>query len=291
MNQDFREYLKTFRRNFDHNFSYIISNKGYPKTLLDSINYVSKTGGKRLRPFLVYECANLFNVPFEKSIYAASAIEMIHCYSLIHDDLPAMDDDDMRRGHKTLHKEFDEDIAILTGDALLSDAFYVIAKNYEEANIVKRLILLLSQFSGGSGMVGGQFLDLYPISDSQNDIKYMNELKTGALIKCATLFGAVLGQVDKDAENILLKFGDLIGKAFQITDDILDVSGNEKIIGKKINKDKSKGKLSLIDHYGIEGARKEAFMYINEAQDLLERFGKKAENLFQLTEYIVNRKK
>ena len=140
-------------------------------------------------------------------------------------------------------------------------------------------------------MVGGQFLDLYPISDSQNDIKYMNELKTGALIKCATLFGAVLGQADKDAENILLKFGDLIGKAFQITDDVLDVSGNEKIIGKKINKDKSKGKLSLIDHYGIEGARIEAFMYINEAQDLLERFGKKAENLFQLTEYIVNRKK
>ena len=202
-----------------------------------------------------------------------------------------MDDDDMRRGHKTLHNQFSEDIAILTGDALLSDAFYLIAKNYAEANMVKKLVLLLSNFSGGSGMVGGQILDLYPISDSKDDIEYMNKLKTGALIKCAVLFGAVLGQADKNKENILLQFGDLIGKAFQITDDILDVNGNEKIIGKKINKDKSRGKLSLIDHYGIEGARNEALNHINEAQKLLDIFGDKATHLLQLTEYILNRRK
>ncbi len=291
MNKDFKEYYYNFKHSFDLRFNSIIYNKNYPKILIDSLNYISDTGGKRLRPFLVCECASLFDIPIEKSIFAASAIEMVHCYSLIHDDLPAMDDDDMRRGHKTLHNQFSEDIAILTGDALLSDAFYLIAKNYAEANMVKKLVLLLSNFSGGSGMVGGQILDLYPISDSKDDIEYMNKLKTGALIKCAVLFGAVLGQADKNKENILLQFGDLIGKAFQITDDILDVNGNEKIIGKKINKDKSRGKLSLIDHYGIEGARNEALNHINEAQKLLDVFGDKATHLLQLTEYILNRRK
>ena len=291
MNKDFKEYYYNFKHSFDLRFNSIIYNKNYPKILIDSLNYISDTGGKRLRPFLVCECASLFDIPIENSIFAASAIEMVHCYSLIHDDLPAMDDDDMRRGHKTLHNQFSEDIAILTGDALLSDAFYLIAKNYAEANMVKKLVLLLSNFSGGSGMVGGQILDLYPISDSKDDIEYMNKLKTGALIKCAVLFGAVLGQADKNKENILLQFGDLIGKAFQITDDILDVNGNEKIIGKKINKDKSRGKLSLIDHYGIEGARNEALNHINEAQKLLDIFGDKATHLLQLTEYILNRRK
>jgi len=291
MAQDFKEYLENFKKNFDKEFNSLIDNRNYPKTLLNSLNYVDFTGGKRLRPFIVCESASLFNVPFEKSIYAAIAIEMIHCYSLIHDDLPAMDDDNIRRGHETLHIKFDEAIAILTGDALLTEAFYIISKFYKDSEIIKRLVFLLSQYSGGRGMVGGQILDLYPISESIEDINYMNKLKTGALLECSASFGAVLGKKELSHEKKLAKFGNLIGAAFQITDDVLDIKGKEEIIGKKVNKDKYKGKLTLIDHYGIEGALKQAKKIIEEAQEIINIYGNSGKYLYELTNYIISRKK
>ena len=291
MQHDFKEYLETFSKNFDIEFSSLITNEGYPKTLYDSLSYVASTGGKRLRPFIVCESAALFDIPFRDSIYAAVAIEMIHCYSLIHDDLPAMDDDNIRRGHETLHIKFDEAIAILTGDVLLTDAFYIISKFYKDSELAKTLIFLLSEYSGGKGMLGGQILDLYPISENLKDINYMNKLKTGALIECSASFGAILGKADKNHQKKLAKFGSLIGAAFQITDDILDVRGKEEIIGKKVNKDKSKGKLTLIDHYGIDGAQNQAKKIIDEAQKIIKIYGNNGKYLYKLTDYIINRNK
>ena len=255
------------------------------------MKYIALTGGKRIRPFLVCEVAKLFNIPFKESVYAATAIEMIHCYSLIHDDLPAMDDDDIRRGYKTLHKKFDEATAILAGDALLTDSFQIISKFYKDPKVAIKLITILSNLAGGSGMVGGQVLDLYPVSNNEKDILFMNKLKTGGLIKCSVLFGAIIGKADEINMNNLSQYGGLIGKAFQITDDILDISGTEEIIGKRVNKDRSSGKISLIDIYGKDGATRIAKKSINDAKKIIDLYGEKGFNLHQLTEYILNRKK
>ena len=291
LGKDFKEYLENFSVEFNEKFNNLITNKNYPKPLLESMKYIALTGGKRIRPFLVCEVAKLFNIPFKESVYAATAIEMIHCYSLIHDDLPAMDDDDIRRGYKTLHKKFNEATAILAGDALLTDSFQIISKFYKDPKVAIKLITILSNLAGGSGMVGGQVLDLYPVSNNEKDILFMNKLKTGGLIKCSVLFGAIIGKADEINMNNLSQYGGLIGKAFQITDDILDISGTEEIIGKRVNKDRSSGKISLIDIYGKDGATRIAKKSINDAKNIINRYGEKGFNLHQLTEYILNRKK
>ena len=291
LGKDFKEYLENFSVEFNEKFNNLITNKNYPKPLLESMKYIALTGGKRIRPFLVCEVAKLFNIPFKESVYAATAIEMIHCYSLIHDDLPAMDDDDIRRGYKTLHKKFDEATAILAGDALLTDSFQIISKFYKDPKVAIKLITILSNLAGGSGMVGGQVLDLYPVSNNEKDILFMNKLKTGGLIKCSVLFGAIIGKADEINMNNLSQYGGLIGKAFQITDDILDISGTEEIIGKRVNKDRSSGKISLIDIYGKAGATRIAKKSINDAKKIIDLYGEKGFNLHQLTEYILNRKK
>ncbi|MBT7077617.1 MAG: polyprenyl synthetase family protein, partial [Pelagibacterales bacterium] len=204
-----------------------------------------------------------------------------------------MDNDDMRRGKNTLHKQFNEAIAILTGDSLLTDAFYVLTEFYKnkDPKICIELISLLSKSAGSQGMVGGQVLDLFPLENSKENINFMNEMKTGALIKCATLYGAILGKASIKDYNNMESFGIALGKAFQIRDDILDVQGDAQELGKKTNKDKIKGKLSLIDFYGIEGAKKLASNYIIEAKDIISSYGNKGRNLQMLTEYIIDRKK
>ena len=292
-NLKFLEYLHNYSIRFNSFYNKKSVSKNLPKSLNDSIAYINTTGGKRIRPFLVTECSLLFGVKFEFSIYAAVALEMVHTYSLIHDDLPAMDDDDMRRGKKTLHKQFNEAMAILTGDALLTDAFYILTKFYKnkDPSICVELISLLSKSSGGEGMVGGQVLDLFPLENNTNNINLMNEMKTGALIKCATLYGAILGKASSKDQNNMTSFGSALGKAFQIRDDLLDVQGDEKVLGKKIHKDQVKGKLSLIDFHGIEGATKLANNYIMEAKDIISTYGKRSVYLQMLTEYITDRKK
>ena len=290
---NFLEYLKSFSKKFDkfYNQKYFINNT--PKYLKDSIYYINSTGGKRIRPFLVHECANLFEVKFEISIYAAIAIEMVHTYSLIHDDLPSMDDDDIRRGKETLHKKYNEATAILSGDALLTDSFNLLVNNYKniDQNICIELISLLSKSAGSGGMVGGQVLDLFPIKKNMNSINIMNEMKTGALIRCATCFGSILGKGStKDYKN-LYNYGSAIGKVFQIKDDLLDIHGDEKILGKKTNKDKIKGKFSFIDLYGEQKAKTIAMNYIIEAKDILSSYGRRGIYLNFLTDYILDRKK
>ena len=290
---DFIEHLNSFRDKFDKFYGqkYLIDNT--PEILNESIRYINSTGGKRIRPFLVYECASLFDVKFEESIAAAVAIEMVHTYSLIHDDLPAMDDDDMRRGNETLHKKYNEAIPILSGDALLTDSFSILLDNYRniDINICLELISLLSKSAGSGGMVGGQILDLFPENTTEESVNLMNEMKTGALIRCATSFGAILGKAPKKDYKNMYDYGSAIGKVFQIKDDLLDLEGDEKIVGKRINKDKDNGKFSFIELYGEDKTKKLAISYISQAKDMLASYGTKSKYLILLTDYILNRKK
>ena len=290
---DFLEHLNSFRDKFEKFYGqkYFIDN--IPEILSESIRYINSTGGKRIRPFLVYECASLFDVKFEESIDAAIAIEMVHTYSLIHDDLPAMDDDDMRRGNETLHKKYNEAIAILSGDALLTDSFVLLVERYKniDINICIELIKLLSKSAGSAGMVGGQIRDLFSNEKNNKSIDLMNEMKTGALIRCATCFGAILGKGSKEDFNNMYNYGNSIGKVFQIKDDLLDLKGDEKILGKKTNKDKIKGKYSFVDLYGEEKAKKIAVAHITQAKDVLSAYGKKSYYLDLLADYILDRKK
>lgn len=289
----FLEYLQNYSKNFESFYKKSSISNNTPSSLKQSISYINASGGKRIRPFLVTECSSLFDVKFEFSIYAAVALEMVHTYSLIHDDLPAMDDDDIRRGQETLHKKFNEAIAILTGDSLLTDAFYILTEFYKnkDPHVCIDLISLLSKSSGSEGMVGGQVLDLFPLENNEKNINMMNQMKTGALIKCATLYGAVLGKASKKNYNNMSNFGTALGKAFQIRDDLLDLEGDEKVLGKKINKDQIKGKLTLIDFYGIAGTKKLASNYITEAKDIISNYGDRGIYLQMLTDYIIDRKK
>ena len=290
---DFLEHLNSFKDKFEKFYSqkYFIDN--IPEILNNSIRYINSTGGKRIRPFLVYECASLFDVKFEESIDAAIAIEMVHTYSLIHDDLPAMDDDDMRRGNETLHKKYNEAVAILSGDALLTDSFFLLVERYKDIdiNICIELIKLISEAAGSSGMVGGQILDLFSNEKNNKSVKLMNEMKTGALIRCATCFGAILGKGSKEDFKNMYNYGNSIGKVFQIKDDLLDLEGDEKVVGKKINKDKVKGKYSFIDLYGEEKAKKIASSHVSQAKDIISSYGQKSNYLNFLTDYILDRKK
>lgn len=292
-NPNFIEYLNIFTNKFEsfYNQKYFIDSS--PNILKDSIQYINSTGGKRIRPFLVCECAKLFDIKFEISIYAAIAIEMVHTYSLIHDDLPAMDNDDLRRGNETLHKKYNEAIAILSGDALLTDSFIMLSDNYKnlDLNICLELISLLSKSAGSGGMVGGQILDLFPENNNEKSVNTMNEMKTGALIQCATSFGAILGNAPKKDHKNMYEYGSSIGKVFQIKDDLLDIQGDEKIVGKRINKDKDNGKFSFIDLYGEEKTKKLAIEYVSQAKDILVSYGTKNNYLILLTDYILDRKK
>ena len=284
-------HLGDFCKKFDVYLQLWSKNSNFPDRLINSISYINSSGGKRIRPFIVCQTANLFGVNFKKSIAAAVSIEMLHTYSLIHDDLPSMDDDDLRRGKKTLHKKYDEATAILTGDSLLTESFLLLAINYgdKNPNMCVNLSLHLAKSAGGEGLVGGQILDLYPEKKTFKSMTKMQFTKTGELISCSAAFGAILGNASKkDYDNMIL-FGDKIGRAFQITDDLLDLSGNVKVLGKKTKKDKKQGKLTLVDFKGVDKSKIIAQQYIQEAIELLSKYGKKSNVLVDLSNYIINR--
>ena len=270
-----------------------------PPRLLAAMRHAALGGGKRLRPFLVVETAALFGAARPGALLAGASLECVHCYSLVHDDLPAMDNDDLRRGQPTAHKAFDEATAILAGDALLTLAFDILARNevHSDAQVRSALILDLARGAGLGGMVGGQMLDLAAEGRfeekralTQDEILTLQAMKTGALIRYACRAGALLGRAEAKAFEALDRYGIAIGKAFQIADDLLDVEGDAATLGKAAGKDAAAGKGTLVSILGVAGAHKRLDELIAEAEELLSPFGAKADTLKAAARFIAARK-
>lgn len=249
-----------------------------PARLLEAMRYAALSGGKRLRPFLVVETAALFGVARERALLAGAALECVHCYSLVHDDLPAMDNDDLRRGQPTTHKAFDEATAILAGDALLTFGFDLMARDAVHPNAAVRLALVteLARASGIGGMAGGQMLDLEAEGRfagkcklGEKDIAALQAMKTGALLGFACRAGAILGEADQAARAAFDRYGNAIGQAFQIADDLLDVEGDSATVGKATGKDAAAGKATLVAALGRDGAVARLETLTAEAEDAL----------------------
>ena len=261
--------------------------------VVEAMRYTALGGGKRIRPFLVTASSDLFNVDPPSALRAAAAIEMVHCYSLIHDDLPAMDDDDLRRGKATCHIKFDEATAILAGDALLTKAFEVLAddKTHGNSTVRAELILVLAKAAGDAGMVGGQMLDLVAADHALNmpEITRLQRMKTGALIAVSCEAGAILGRASEKAHHALHAYAHDIGLAFQIADDLLDVEGDEKEVGKKTGKDAAAGKATFVSLLGRERAREQAGLLADQAAAHLDLFEEKGRLLRDLANFVVNR--
>ncbi len=262
--------------------------------VLEAMRYSCFAGGKRLRPFLVIASADLFNVSRLCSERVAAAVEMVHTYSLIHDDLPAMDDDDVRRGKPTCHKKFDEATAILAGDGLISLAFEVLssADTHRSAEVRSELISSLARAIGTRGMVGGQMLDLVAVKHDLDisEITRLQRMKTGELINYACMAGAILGKADKSQRQRVNDYANDLGLAFQIVDDLLDVEGSAEEMGKAVNKDEGAGKATFVSLMGIEHARKQANILSEQAIKHLEVFGEKSNLLRDLAEFVVQRR-
>ena len=259
--------------------------------LVDAIKYTINVGGKRLRPLFVMETSKIFNVPIEFAFRVATSIELIHCYSLVHDDLPAMDDDDLRRGHKTCHKKFDEATAILVGDALQSLSFEILSnkKTHPSPKVRSNLVNELSRCA--YGMVEGQMLDLEAEKKSLNlkQIVNLQQLKTGELFRFACISGCILADEQKKYLQVFEKFAFNLGVAFQIKDDILDIEGDEKKLGKKTQKDLVRGKETFITIMGLEKSRAYSEKLINESIELISKFDKKSQKLKNICELIISR--
>ena len=287
--------ISDFSKKFDKKLINLIPKKKISsKHLYNAMKYIIDVGGKRLRPIFLTEISNLLGVKRENSFRAAASVELIHCYSLVHDDLPSMDNDDLRRGHPTCHKKFDEATAILVGDAFQSLAFEILANNKTHKDLKKRIMLIseLSRSSGCQGMVGGQMLDLEAEKKKLNlkEIYNLQRLKTGELFRFSCISPCILaGKANKI--KIFEEFSSNLGLAFQIKDDLLDIEGNEKEIGKKTQKDLVKGKETLISLLGKEKAKKKSEELIKKSLKILEKFGNKAKNLIDLTNFIISRKK
>ena len=260
----------------------------------EAMRYASLDGGKRLRPLLVLQSASLFNVSPAAALRVACALEMVHCYSLVHDDLPCMDDDDLRRGRPTCHKQFDEATALLAGDALLTRAFEVLAAEATHADPAVRchLVAELAHAAGGQGMVGGQMVDLQA-ADLDMDvaaITRLQQMKTGRLIAFGCEAGAIMGKAAPSLRLALKNYAHDIGLAFQIADDILDVEGDQAEVGKALRKDAGAGKATFVSLLGVERARAQADMLADQACRHLDPFGDKAGILRQVARYIVERR-
>lgn len=264
-----------------------------PDFLMKAIRHGVLNGGKRLRPFLVLESAALFGVTGAAPLRVAAALECVHCYSLIHDDLPAMDDDDLRRGQPTVHRAFDEATAILAGDSLLTYAFDIIAGPETDLPAESRVTLVakLARSAGLGGMAGGQSLDLAAERKRPDEegILRLQAMKTGALIRFACEAGAIVGQAAPDERERLAEFGSAIGLAFQLADDLLDLTSDAATLGKAAGKDAAAGKATLAGLHGIEWTRRQLAGLMEQANDLLSPFGEAGAMLRTAARFIVER--
>ena len=266
---------------------------GSGSRLAQAMRYAALGGGKRLRPFLLMQSARLFGVAEARALDAACALECIHCYSLVHDDLPAMDDDATRRGRPTVHVAFDETTAILAGDALQTLAFEILsdARNADDAGVRAELDLLLAQAAGWHGMAGGQALDLAAGGRDidARAVAKMQALKTGALFRFACEAGAVLGGAPAKDRAALLAYGTAFGQAFQLADDLLDAEGDAEVAGKAVAKDAKQGKATLVALLGPDAAKARLAALVDEAEHALDAFGDRAGTLREAARFIATR--
>ncbi|MEH2511677.1 farnesyl diphosphate synthase [Nitrobacteraceae bacterium AZCC 1564] len=266
-----------------------------PLRLIESMRYSSLNGGKRLRPFLAVESAAVFGVSRESALMAGAALECIHCYSLIHDDLPSMDNSDLRRGRPTAHKKFDDATAILAGDALLTLAFDIITRDevHRDAGVRLALTRALARAAGVGGMVGGQIMDLAGegrFGDREPpDVAKLQQMKTGALLKYGCIAGALLGQATKEQYDALDAYGHAFGEAFQIADDLLDVEGDAAALGKPAGQDAAAGKTTFVTLLGIDGAKARLRDLLKNADAALAPFGAKGDVLRAASRFVAER--
>ncbi|MGA8652866.1 MAG: polyprenyl synthetase family protein [Xanthobacteraceae bacterium] len=272
-----------------------------PARLIEAIRYSSLGGGKRFRPFLVVECAALFEVPRQQALMAGAALECVHCYSLVHDDLPAMDNDELRRGQPTAHKAFDEATAILAGDGLLTLAFDILSRTQTHPDPAVRIELVnaLARASGLGGMVGGQMLDLAaegrftgngPQRLDEEGVRTLQAMKTGALLRFACQAGGMLGSATPQQRKALERYGSAVGQAFQIADDLLDLEGDTALVGKQTGKDAEAGKATMVDILGPAGAKTRLRELVAEAEQALAPFGASAAILVEGARFVAERR-
>mgnify|MGYP004655814781 FL=1 len=289
-NKTFAGYVRFIENELE---KYSLTGKtGLQDNVAKAMDYSLEAGGKRIRPVLVLAFCNMCGGDYKKAAAPAAAIEMIHTFSLIHDDLPCMDDDDFRRGKPSCHKQFDEATAVLAGDALAIRPFEIIAKSAELSDTAKvKIIAELANSSGAEGMIGGQIIDIENekrnVVDEEN-LHTMYLLKTGKLIKTSCVMGCIAAGADDEKIKYAEKYAECLGMAFQIIDDILDVTGNEQLLGKPVGSDAEENKTTFVTIFGIEKAREEAEKYTKQAMDILDKFDNN-EFLKELTEYMLNR--
>lgn len=273
---------------------------GRPARLLEAMRYAALGAGKRFRPFLVVESAALFGVDRKQALMAGAALECIHCYSLVHDDLPAMDNDDLRRGQPTAHKAFDEATAILAGDGLLTLAFDIASRTetHPDPAVRVELVQALSRASGLGGMVGGQMLDLAAEGRfdggtvqrlQEKQVLMLQAMKTGALLKFACRAGGILGKASPAQREALDRYGAAVGQAFQIADDLLDVEGDPALVGKQTGKDAEAGKATIVGILGVDGAKARLRTIVSDAEAALTPFGKSADVLIAGAKFVAER--
>ncbi len=295
--EDFKRTLNAAAEEVEQALDVLLALDDVPEArVIEAMRYSSLGGGKRVRPFMVLGGASLFGVSRDSALRVASAIEMVHCYSLVHDDLPAMDDDDLRRGRPTCHIEYDEATAILAGDALLTKAFEVLAEEdtHVDPRVRADLVLALAKASGHAGMVGGQMMDIVAESREQAldmaEITRLQQLKTGALILFSCEAGAILGKAEEAAHHALRAYAHDLGLAFQIVDDLLDVEGTPEEVGKQTGKDADAGKATFVSLLGVDNARQRANMLADQAIAHLDLFGDRADSLKDLARFVVKRR-
>jgi farnesyl diphosphate synthase len=268
-----------------------------PARLIEAMRYSSLGGGKRFRPFLVVESASLFEVSRQNALMAGAALECVHCYSLVHDDLPAMDNDELRRGQPTAHRKFDEATAILSGDSLLTFAFDILSRpeTHADPQVRVELVSALARASGIGGMAGGQMLDLAAEGRfgatklGEHDVKMLQAMKTGALLRFACQAGGILASATPHQRQALERYGAIVGEAFQIADDLLDLEGDPALVGKQTGKDATAGKATMVSVLGVGGAKARLQQLVAEAEKVLAPFGKAAAILIEGAHFVAER--